>query len=181
MFFALVKAAKSISAQGLHNANVNVGVVMLHEHGAIELEEAAQAVEIMIEQLLPQFGRQVRLGIVQKRSNIVLQRAFAAALIVQEKGLVFVQTFAQHDVAGLEIAIEKIIAAGAQQQFRQAAEIAFQRLLIERDAGKPEKVILEIIQVPRNGLAVEAGTRIAHFVIQIAARFDLKAREQLKK
>src|SRR6202521_4665705 len=153
MLFTLVEAAKSIGAQGLHDTNVNVGIVMLHEHGAIEIEETGQAVEIVIEQLLSQIWRQVGLGIVQKRNNIVLQRAFAAALIVQEEWLVFVQTFAQHDVAGLEIPIEKIIAAGAQQQFRQAAEIVFQRLLIERDAGKPEKVILEIIQVPRNGLA----------------------------
>src|ERR1700674_947595 len=177
MLFTLVKAAKSIGAQGLHDANVNVGIVMLHERGAIKIEEAAQAIEIMIEQLLSQIWRQVGLGIIQKRSNIVLQRAFAAALIVQEKWLVFVQDFAQHDVAGLKIPIEKIIAAGAQQQFRQAAEIAFHRLLVEWDAGQTEKVILEIIQIPRDGLAIEAGARIAHFVVQIAARFDLKARQ----
>src|SRR5882762_7943745 len=160
MLFPLVEAAKSIGAQGLHDSDVNVGIVMLHEGGAIELEEAGEAVEIMIEQLLAQIGRQVGLGIVQKRSNIVLQRAFAAALIVQEKWLVFVQNFAQHDVAGLEIPIKKIIAACAQQQFRQAAEIAFQRLLVEGDAGEPKKVILEIVQVPRNGLAIETRARI---------------------
>ena len=53
----------------------------------------------------------------------------------------------------------------------------FQRLLVERNASEPEKVILEIIQIPRDGLAIEAGARIAHFVVQIAARFDLKARQ----
>ena len=106
-----------------------------------------------------------------------MQRTFAAALIVEEKWLVFVQNFAQHDVAGLEVAIKKIVSAGAQQQFRQAAEIAFQGLLVERDAGEPEKVVLEIIQVPRDGLAIEAGARIAHFVVQVASRFDLKARQ----
>ena len=89
----------------------------------------------------------------------------------------FVQNFAQHDVAGLEITIEEIIAAGVQQEFRQAAEIVFQRLLVEGNAGEPEKVILEIIQIPRDGLAIEAGARIAHFVVQIAARFDLKPRQ----
>jgi hypothetical protein len=102
-----------------------------------------------------------------------LQRAFAAALIVQEKWL----AVAQHDVARLEIAIEKIIAVGAQQKFRQAAEIVFQRLLVEGNAGQPQKIILEIIQIPGDGLAIEAGARIAHLVIQIAARFDLKARQ----
>ena len=93
MFFALVEAAKPISAQSLHDADINVGVVILHEPAAIEIEEPAQTVEIMIEQLLAQLGRQIGLGIVQKRSNIVLQRAFAAALIVQEKWLVYVQKF----------------------------------------------------------------------------------------
>src|ERR1700686_5473888 len=115
MLFALVKAAKSISAQGLHDADLNVGVVMLHERGAIEIDETGQAIEIMIEQLLAKIGGQVGLGIIQKRSDIVLQCALAAALIVQEKWLVFVQDSAQHNVAGLEVAIEKIIAAGAQQ------------------------------------------------------------------
>src|SRR5256884_3782461 len=150
MLFTLVKAAKSVSAQGLHDANVNVGVVMLHERGTIEIDQTGQAIEIMIEQLLAQFGGQIGFSVVQKRSNIVLQRTFAAALIVEEKWLVFVQNFAQHDVAGLEIPIKKIITAGAQQQFRQTAEIAFQGLLVERDAGEPEKVVLEIIQVPRD-------------------------------
>src|ERR1039457_4655136 len=139
----------------------------------------------MIEQLLAQLRGQVGFGIVQKRSDIVLQRAFAAALIVEKKRLVFcrifvrnvVQNFAQHDVAGLEITIEKIIAAGDQQEFCQAAEIVFQRLLVEGNAGEPEKVILEIIQIPGDGLAIETGARIAHFIVQIAARFDLKARQ----
>src|SRR5438132_6010314 len=177
MLFPLVEAAKTVSAQSLHDANVNVGVVMLHERGTIEIDKASQAIEIMIEQLLAQFGGQIGFSVVQKRGDIVLQRTFAADLIVQEKRLVFVQNLAQHDVAGLEIAIEKIIAAGAQQQFGQSAEIAFQGLLVERDAGEPEKVVLEIIQVPRDGLAIEAGARIAHFVVQVASRFDLKARQ----
>jgi len=50
----------------------------------------------------------------------------------------------------LIIAIEKIIARRGQQEFGQAAEIVFQRLLAEGDPGEPEKVILEIIQVPGN-------------------------------
>ena len=91
MLFALVEAAKAVSAHGLHDAHVNVGVVKLHEHGAIEIEETGQAVEIMIEQLLAQIRRQVGFGIVQKRGDIVLQRAFAAALIVEKKRLVFAQ------------------------------------------------------------------------------------------
>ena len=146
---------------------------MLHERFAIKLDETGKRVEIMIEQLLAQFRRQIGLGVVQKRSDVVLQRAFAAALVIQKKWI----AVAQHDVARLEIAIEKVIAIGAQQEFRQAAEIVFQRLFVEGDAGEPEKVVLEIIQIPGDGLAIEAGARIAHLVIQIAAGFDLKARQ----
>src|ERR1035437_10656395 len=48
---------------------------------------------------------------------------------------------------------------------------------MEGDAGELKKIVLEIIQIPSDGLAIKAGTRIAHFVIQIAASFDLKARQ----
>src|SRR5208282_643932 len=34
------------------------------------------------------------------------------------------------------------------------------------------------IQIPRDGLAIEAGARIAHLVVQIASRLDLKTRQQ---
>src|SRR3989441_5023956 len=109
MSFALIKAAKAISAQGLQDADANVGIVVPHERFALKLDETGEPVEIMIEQLLAEFRRQVGLGIVQKRSDVVLQRAFAAALIIQKKGL----GVAQHDVAGLEIPVEKVIAGGA--------------------------------------------------------------------
>ncbi len=66
---------------------------------------------------------------------------------------------------------------GAQQKLRQAAEIMLQRLLVEGNAGEPQKIVLEIVQVPRDRLAIEAGARIANLVIQIAACLDLKARQ----
>ncbi len=95
MSFALIEAAKAISAQRLHDADINVGVVVLHERFAIQLDETGKRVEIVIEQLLAQLRRQIGLAIVQKRGDVVLQRAFAAALVIQEKWL----AVAQHDVA----------------------------------------------------------------------------------
>ncbi len=85
MSFALIEAAKAISAQRLHDADVNVGIVVLHEHFALKLDEIGKPVEIVIEQLLAQLGRQIGLGIVQKRSDIVLQRSFAAALVIHRR------------------------------------------------------------------------------------------------
>src|SRR5712692_7223576 len=173
MSFAFVKPAKAISAQGLRDANVNVGIVVLHEHFALKLDEISQPGDVTIKQFLAQFRRQIGLGIVQKRSDIVLQRAFAAALIIQEKWL----AVSQHDVARLEITIEEVIAVGAQQELNQAAEIVFQLLFVEGDASELKKIIFEIIQVPSDGLVIEAGARIARFVIQISAGLDLKPRQ----
>src|SRR5947207_10727929 len=77
----------------------------------------------------------------------------------------------------MDIAIEKVIVPGAQQQLCQAAKIVLQPLFVEGNASKPKKVILEVIQIPSDGLAIKVGARIAHFVIQVAASLDLKARQ----
>ena len=130
--------------------------------------------QIMIEQLLPQFRRQIGLRVVEKRRDVVLQCAFASALIVQEVRL----PVAQHDVARLEIAIEKIIARRAQQELRQPAEIIFQSLFVERNAREPQKIIFEVVQVPGDRLPVETSSRIADLVIQIAAGLDLESRKR---
>src|SRR5271165_414151 len=146
-------------------------VVVLQEHLARHWTVRRQAVEVVIEQLLAERGRQVRLGVEEQGSDVVLQRAFAAALVVQEKW----RAVAQHDVARLEIAIEKVVPVRAQQELCEAAKVVLQRLLVERDAGEAEKVILEIIQIPGDRLAVETAPRIADFVIQVACGLNLEA------
>ena len=54
MWFALVEAAKSVRAQRLHDADVDVGVVVLHERGAVDRNECSEAIEIVVEKLLAQ-------------------------------------------------------------------------------------------------------------------------------
>src|SRR6267143_5640344 len=171
MSLALIEAAKAVSAQCLQDADVNIGVVVPHEGLAIYLDKAGKAVQIVIEELLTELGRQVGLGIVQERGDVVLQSAFAAALIIHKKGM----AVAQQDVAGLEVAIEKVIARSAQQKFRQSAKIVFKGLFVEGDTGEAEEIIFEVIQIPGDGLAIETGDGIADTVVQITAGFDLKA------
>src|SRR6267378_4283021 len=115
---AFEEAAETVSTEGLHDADVNVGVVVPEESFAIERDEAGKPVEIMIEELLAQIRREVGLGVVQERSDVVLQSASAAALVVDEKGI----AVAQHDVAGLEVTVKKIIARGTEKKFGEAAE-----------------------------------------------------------
>src|SRR5713226_2049188 len=85
MSFAFIKSAKTIGAERLHDAYVNVCIVVLHERFALQFDETGKRFDVMVEQLLAQFRRQIGLGIVQKRSDVILQRAFAAALIIHEK------------------------------------------------------------------------------------------------
>src|ERR1700693_3472354 len=85
MSFAFVEAAKTIRTQGLHDANVNVSVVVLSELRPVDLDEPSQLFDIEVEQLLSQLWRQIGLGIEQKRRNVILQCAFSAALIIQKK------------------------------------------------------------------------------------------------
>ena len=44
----------------------------------------AEAIEIVVEQLLAQRRRQIGLAVVEQRRDVVLQRAFAAALVIEE-------------------------------------------------------------------------------------------------
>src|SRR6266446_1747795 len=170
---AFEETAKPVSAEGLHDADVNVGVVVAEESFAIERDEAGKPVEIMIEELLAQIGREVGFGVVQERSDVILQSAFAAALVVDEKGI----AVAQHDVAGLEVTVKKIIARGAEKKFGETSEVFLKSMFVEGDAGEAEEIVFEIVQIPGDGLAVETGIGIADFVIQVAAGFHLKAGE----
>ena len=63
----------------------------------------------MIQQLLSQFGRQIRFPIIEERRNIVVQSAFSPSLIVEKEWLIA----AQHDVARLEITIQKKVVVSA--------------------------------------------------------------------
>jgi len=48
MRFALVKPSKSVSSQRLQNAHVNIRVIVLHEHFAIDGDKVREAIEIVI-------------------------------------------------------------------------------------------------------------------------------------
>ena len=86
--------------------------------------------------------------------------------------------FAQHDVARLKIAIQEEVALGTQKKFREALEIVFQRLLVKWDSGETQKIVFEIVEVPDDGLAIEAATGITNAVVEIAASLDLKFRKR---
>src|SRR5262249_22304827 len=131
MDFTLVESTEAVGAQRLHDADVDVGVVVLHEDFALDVKKAGQRIEVVVEQLLPQIRGKIRLGVVQERGDIVLQSAFASALVIDKIRL----AVAQHDIARLKVAIKEEIARCAQEELREGVEVVFQRLLAERNAG----------------------------------------------
>jgi len=171
--FAFVKTAETVSAEGLQDADVDIGVVIAQESLAIDRNEICEGTQIIVEKMFAEIGREIGFAVIKERGDVVLEGAFAAALIVEEIRL----AIAEHDVAGLKIAIEKIIARGAEEEIGEAAEIVLERVLVEGNPGEAEKIIFEIVQVPGDGLAIEAGDGIADGVIQIAGGFDLEARQ----
>jgi len=70
-----------------------------------------------------------------------MQRALAAALEIDEPRL----AVPDHDVPRLEIAVEEEIARCREQEFREPAEVIFQRLFAEGNACEPQKIIFEVI------------------------------------
>src|SRR5262252_4103649 len=123
----------------------------------------------IVQQLLSKGRTEIRLGVIEERGDVVLERTFAPSLVIDEKRPASVQ----HDIPRLKIAIQEIVVGGAQQKIRQSSEIIFERLFVERDARESEEVILKIIQIPSDRLTIEAITRIANAVVQGPSRFDL--------
>src|ERR1700676_1844214 len=111
--FAFVEAAETVGAEGLHDADVDIGVVIAEEGFAIERDVAGERANIIINKLLAEFGGEIGFGVVEKRGDVVLESPFAAALVVDEERL----AVAEHDVARLKIAVEEIIAGGAEEEF----------------------------------------------------------------
>jgi hypothetical protein len=64
---------------------------MMHEGVALNLNVALQRLNVVVQQLLPQRRGQVGLGVIQERCNVIMQRAFASALVVQKEWLLLKQ------------------------------------------------------------------------------------------
>jgi hypothetical protein len=171
MGFAFVEAAETVGAEGLHDADVDVSVVMADESFAVHGDKFFERAKIVVEKLLAEVGREIGFGVVEERGDIVLESASAAALIVDEIRL----AVTEQDVAGLEVAVEKIIARGAEEEFDEAGEVLFEGMFVEGDAGEAKEIVFEVVQIPGDGLAIEAGDGIADVVVEVAAGFDLKA------
>ena len=65
----------------------------------------------------------------------------------------------------------------AKKKFGQAREVDLERLFVEGNSGEAKKVVLEVVQVPGDGLAIEARARVADFVVEVTAGLYLETRQ----
>ena len=86
----------------------------------------------MIEEFLTQRRRQVRLSVVEKGSDVILQCAFPSSLVIEEERL----AIAQHDVSRLKVAIKEIVVRRGKQKFGKPGEVILERLLAERECRR---------------------------------------------
>src|SRR6516225_2850267 len=116
MHLPFEEAAIPVRTERLHDADVNVSVVVAKKSFVVEVDERRKRVEIVVEKLLAEVRWKIGLGIEEKRSDIVLQRAFAATLIIHK----IREAVAQHNVARLKVAVEEIVARSFEQKIGEA-------------------------------------------------------------
>ena len=104
--------------------------------------------EIGIQQLLPK-----RFGIgsphlIDKRNDVVIHRAFSAALKIYEPRF----TILHHHIPRLEIPIEKsrVHIVASKQVVAKPLEVVLQGILVKFQPRRLEEAILEIVQIVEN-------------------------------
>ena len=173
MGLALVEAAIAVGAHGLQEADEGKPAIKLLETRLVDPGQRGRGLQVLRLELIAEIEGQVRLGVEQQRGEVVGQRAAPSSLVIDEPRL----TVAHHDVARLEIAVEKKVGGRPQQKIAQRVEIVFELLLVEGNVRELEKVVFEVVQVPAHGAPVEGAVRIAEAVVQSRPRLDLHLRQ----
>ena len=175
MLFLFVKAPVSVGAHRLQYAHQHKGRIVFLElfHGKGTV--LRQQFQIVGEQFLSGFLRNVGLGIVKEGGHVVRECPFSAALIVNKIKAIFMQ----HDVARLEISEKKEIGSGLQQKTGQSLEIVFKQLLIKGNRRQFQKIVFEIVQVPGDGLPVKCRPWVAPCSIHPFRTFCLEIKQCL--
>ena len=117
----------------------------------------------------------VRLGVVEQRRDVVLGGAPPAALVVDEPRL----AAAQHDVPGLKVAVEEVAGVRREQMPHEPVEVVLQALLVERNVGELEEVVLEVVEIPQHGLLIERRSRVGDAEVDHAPALDLEAGQEV--
>ena len=164
VILALEEAAIAIGAEGLEDTHEDVAPEVSEPVLTLLAFQSAD-IEIMVEEVESDYFREVAFGAVEQRGHIILCCATTASLIIYIIQLVILY----HYVAALEVAVEEVSAVGLEEEVGEAVKIILEKLLVERIVGELEKMVLEVVEIPEDGLTVEVAAGIGHREVHIGA------------
>ena len=109
-----------------------------------------------------------------KRREVVLHRAAAASLEIDETGL----TVLYHDVARLEVAVHEGIALKIHRILHQPVEIVLETDLVELEPRQLQEVVFEIVDVEIHHAPVELPVREAYVPVEALPDLELHRRQK---
>ena len=193
VLLALEDAAVDVGSEGLEDAQQEVGPEVVEPAAPFVALDAPDA-EVVVQELAADGLGEVGLGAVEDGGHVVLRRAAAGALEVDivKRGLTPAPLQgrgeadavsdgripsplergwgeANHDVPRLEVAVEEVVGVGLEEKVGEALEVVLEELFVEGDMGELEVVVLEIVEVPEDGLAVEVGAGVGVGEVEVGA------------
>ena len=118
---------------------------------------SVEGIKVFVDQEVAHFVGEVGRGLPEERGNIVIDGAFATSLEVDEVWLAIFQ----HDIARLEVTIEKSILLVLEEVIRQTLEVLLQLELIELNSLEFEEAVFEVVEV-------EHDARLVHRLLGVA-------------
>jgi len=116
-----------------------------------------QALPIDVDELAAKVVAVARRCLPEETGYVVVDGSATAALEVYIVGLAAVE----HDVAGLEVAIEERVGILAEQVAAETVEVSLQGVFVELQSAELEEAVLEVVEVEHDRCAVHLSLRIA--------------------
>ena len=133
-----------------------------------------QSIVVFIDQLAAKLKGILGRSLPKERCKVIVERSFTATLEINEVGVALI---IKHNVAGLEVTIEKTIPHFSCQVLGKHMEIGFKFQLMEIESGSFQEAIFEIIKVEQHTFLIKLGLRIAVIPIKTTGTPYLEIRQ----
>ena len=122
----------------------------------VDTPVASKGIHISIDHGIDSLGSVFRPCLPHKGGYVVIHRTSAPALEVYKVWFAILE----HDIARLEIAIQKDIVIVAQKTRRHLHKLILKPVFVELYAHTFQETVLEVVQIPHNGAFIEISSWI---------------------
>ena len=120
MHFFLNQASETVSAQHLHQAEIDKSRQIAVELQGVKVKMLCNNAFIVLDELVAKVLRHLCFHLIQQRNHIVLKRSLPSALKIDVAG----DAVVNHDVAGLEVAVHEKRVASFEDEVCKTLEIS---------------------------------------------------------